>query len=97
MGYAYLDIEISQCYCYGTLVKIHHPVEALYKFKRELYVLLRDCHEFVWKIQHEGCARDKYSTRQSQVLYLSRDTSPSAVFFVQTNTDSSSDGILYFD
>ena len=32
-----------------------------------------------------GVLRDKYSTRRSRVLYLSRDTSPSAVFFVQTS------------
>ena len=66
MGYAYLDIEISQCYCYGTLVKIHHPVEALYRFKKERYILLRAlprvCTE---NTARGGVSRDKYSTRRS--------------------------------
>ena len=44
-----------------------------------------------------GVSRDKYSTKQSRVLYLSRDTSPSAVFFVQTNKGSALGGILYFE
>ena len=44
-----------------------------------------------------GVSRDKYSTRRSRVLYLSRDTSPSAVFFrVQTSKGSALGGILYF-
>ena len=44
-----------------------------------------------------GVSRDKYSTRRSRVLYLSRDTSPSAVFFVQTSKGSALGGILYFE
>ena len=44
-----------------------------------------------------GMSRDKYSTRRSRVLYLSRDTSPSAVFFIQTSTGSALGGILYFE
>ena len=32
-----------------------------------------------------GVSRDKYSMRRSRVLYLSRDMSPSAVFFIQTS------------
>ena len=46
----------------------------------------------------------KYSTAHiyiyiyiSRVLYLSRDTSPSAVFFVQTSKSSALGGILYFE
>ena len=45
----------------------------------------------------EGISRDKYSMRQSRVLYLSRDTSLSAVFFIQTSTGSALGGILYFE
>ena len=41
-----------------------------------------------------GVSRDKYSTRRSRVLYLSRDTSPSAVFLVQTTKGSALGGIL---
>ena len=45
-----------------------------------------------------GVSRDKYSTRRSRVLYLSRDTSPSTVLFVQTSKGSSAlGGILYFE
>ena len=44
-----------------------------------------------------GVSRDKYSTRRSRVLYLSRDTSPSAVFFVQTSKGSALSGILYLE
>ena len=44
-----------------------------------------------------GVSRDKYSTRQSRVLYLSRDTSLSAVFFVQTSKGSALGGIFYFE
>ena len=47
-----------------------------------LKALPRVCME---NIARGGVSRDKYSTRQSRVLYLSRDTSPSAVFFVQTS------------
>ena len=44
-----------------------------------------------------GVLRDKYSTRQSRVLYLSQDTSLSAVFFAQTSIGSALGGILYFE
>ena len=44
-----------------------------------------------------GVSRDKYSMRQSQMLYLSRDMSPSAVFFIQTSKGSALGGILYFE
>ena len=40
--------------------------------------------------------RDKYSTRQSRVLYLSQDTSLSAIFFVYMSKGSALGGILYF-
>ena len=43
-----------------------------------------------------GVLRDKYSTRRSRVLYLFRDTSLSAVFFIHTSTGSALGGILYF-
>ena len=69
--------------------------------KQPPYILLiyylKHCREFVRKIQHEGACRDKYSTRQSQVLYLSWDTSLSAVFFVQMSTGSALGDILYFE
>ena len=42
-------------------------------------------------------SRDKYSTRQSRVLYLSQDMSPSAVLFVQTSKGSALGGMLYFE
>ena len=44
-----------------------------------------------------GMSSDKYSTRRSGVLYLSQDTSPSAVFFVQTSKGSALGGTLYFE
>ena len=44
-----------------------------------------------------GMSRDKYSTRQSLVLYLSQDMSPGAVFFVQMSKGSALGGILYFE
>ena len=44
-----------------------------------------------------GMLRDKYSMKQSQVLYLSQDTSPSAVFFVHMSTGSALGGILYIE
>ena len=62
-----------------------------------LYILLkalpRVCME---NTARGGMSRDKYSRRRSRVLYLSRDTSPSAVFFVQTSKGSALSGILYF-
>ena len=48
-------------------------------------------------IARGGVLRDKYSTRRSQVLYLSRDPSLSTVFFVQTSKGSALGGILYFE
>ena len=42
-----------------------------------------------------GMSTDKYSMRQSQVLYLSQDTSLSAVFFVHMSKGSALGGILY--
>ena len=63
-----------------------------------LYILLkalpRVCME---NTARGGMSRDKYSRRQSRVLYLPRDTSPSAVFFVQTSKGSALSGILYFE
>ena len=63
-----------------------------------LYILLkalpRVCME---NTAQGGMARNKYSTRQSRVLYLSQDTSLSAVFFIQTNKGSALGGILYFE
>ena len=49
------------------------------------------------KYSIRGVPRDKYSTRQSRVLYLSQDTSLSAAFFVHTSTGSALGGILYFE
>ena len=44
-----------------------------------------------------GMSRDKYSTRQSRVLYLSQDTDPpSAIFFRQTSKGGALIDILYF-
>ena len=40
--------------------------------------------------------RDKYRTRQSQVLCLSQDKPPSAVFYMHTSTGSALSVILYF-
>ena len=62
-----------------------------------LYILLkalpRICME---NTARGGVSRDKYKMRQSRVLYLSRDTSPSAVFFIQTSKGSALGGILYY-
>ena len=45
------------------------------------YVLVKAPRKCVWKIQHEGgVSRDKYSTRRSRVLYLSRGT-PRVLYF----------------
>ena len=44
-----------------------------------------------------GVSRDKYSTRRSRVLYLSRDMPPSAVFFVHTSSGGALSVILYFE
>ena len=44
-----------------------------------------------------GMLRDKYTTRGSQVLYLSQDTSLNAVFFIHMSTGSTITGILYFE
>ena len=48
--------------------------------------------EFVQKIQNEGACREI-----RLVLYLSQDTSHSAVFFIHTSTGSALGGILYFE
>ena len=44
-----------------------------------------------------GVPSDKYSMRRSRVLYLSRDTPPSAIFFVHTSLGGALSGILYFE
>ena len=44
-----------------------------------------------------GVSRDKYSTRRSRVLYLSRDMPPSAVFFVHMSLGGALSVILYFE
>ena len=68
---------------------MHHQVHDIL-----LKALLQVCTE---NTARGGMLRDKYSTRQSRVLYFSRDTSPSAVFFVHTSTGSALGGILYFE
>ena len=59
-----------------------------------LKALLRVCME---NTARGGVSIDKYSMRRSLMLYLSRDTSPSAVFFVQTSKGNALGGILYFE
>ena len=68
------------------------------KIETILYILLKALPQVCTEnTARGGVSRDKYSTRQSRVLYLSRDTSSSAVFFVQTSTGSALGGILYFE
>ena len=63
------------------------------KITKLLKALLRVCME---NTARGGVSRNKYSTRQSRVLCLSRDMSPSAVFFVQMSKGSALGGISYF-
>jgi len=43
-----------------------------------------------------GVSRDSYSKRQSRVLYDSRDTHLSAIFFMHTSIGGALNDILYF-
>ena len=44
-----------------------------------------------------GVSKDKYSTRQSQVLYLPWDMPSSALFFVHMSSSGAMSGVLYFE
>ena len=87
----------THAYAYKYKLDTHtEKISLLQICNRSTKYYLKQCRKFVWKIQHEGACQEicKYSKRQSRVLYLSRDTSLSAVFFVHTSTGSALDGIL---
>ena len=62
------------------------------------YILLKALPQVCMEnIAQGGVSRDNYSTRQSRLLYLSRDMSPSAVFFIHMSKGSALGGVLYFE
>ena len=88
----------THAYTYKYKVDTHtEKISLLQICNRPTSHYLKHCHEFVWKIQHGGVSRDKYSMKQSQVLYLFQGMSLSTVFFVRMSTASALGGILYFE
>ena len=62
------------------------------------YILLKALPQvFMENTARGGVLRDQYSMRQSRGLYLSRDMSPIAVFFVHMIIGSVLGGILYLE
>ena len=73
---------------YRIAVSFNPPTQNTYN---KYY--LKHCHKCAQKIHYEGMLSDEYSTKQSRVLYLSGDTSPSTVFFIHTITDGTISGM----